>query len=86
MAEVEVLDSSADARDGGDILQLDQGDLETVIPKKTRKKVRILDGRYRGDKATVIALDKKQYQGTLKLQEDGRILENVPYEDFSKLA
>jgi DNA/RNA-binding protein KIN17 len=85
-AEVEVLDSSGSARDGGDILRLDQDDLETVVPKETGKKVRILNGRYRGDKATVVALDKKRYQSTLKLLHDDRILENVPYEDFSKLA
>jgi KN17 SH3-like C-terminal domain len=32
-AEVEILDSDPDARDGGDILRLDQADLETVVPK-----------------------------------------------------
>jgi DNA/RNA-binding protein KIN17 len=86
IAEVEVLDSSADARDGGDILRLDQDDLETVIPKETGKKVRILNGRYRGEKATVETFDKKRYQATLKLLHDARILEKVPYEDFSKLV
>jgi hypothetical protein len=48
-----------DTQDGGDILQLDQDDLETVVPKETGKKVWILDGRYRGGKATLVALDKK---------------------------
>ena len=86
VAEVEVLDTSVNARDGGDVLRLDQDDLETVIPKETGKRVRILNGRYRGEKAKVIALDKKRGQGSLKLQEDGRVLENIPYEDFSKLA
>jgi hypothetical protein len=46
-AEVEVLDSDPDTRDGGDILRLDQDDLETVIPKEG-KQVRILNGRERG--------------------------------------
>jgi DNA/RNA-binding protein KIN17 len=83
-AEVEVLDSCPDERDGGDILRLDQDDLETVVPKEG-KKVRILKGRFRGERAKVVSLDKKTYQAVLKL-EDGTVLERVDYEDFSKLA
>lgn len=85
-AEVEVLDSGAEARDGGDILRLDQDDLETVIPKDTGKKVRILNGKYRGEKARVAELDKKSCQAILRLTVNDRILKGVPYEDFSKLA
>eukprot|EP00980_Cylindrotheca_fusiformis_P006455 scaffold1376_cov125-Cylindrotheca_fusiformis.AAC.21 len=84
-AEVEILDSSKDAKDGGDVLRMDQEDLETVIPKELGKKVRILNGRFRGEKATVVDLNKTDYMGVLKLR-DGTILEKVPYEDFSKLA
>jgi DNA/RNA-binding protein KIN17 len=84
-AEVEVLDSDPDARDGGDILRLDQDDLETVIPKEG-KQVRILNGRERGQKAIVTALDKKRCKGSLKLEHDNTILEGVQYEDFSKVA
>jgi DNA/RNA-binding protein KIN17 len=79
-AEVEILEG-----DNQDILRLDQDDLDTVIPKETGKRVRILNGRYRGEKATVLDLNKKQYKGVLKLK-DGEVLENVPYEDFSKTA
>lgn len=85
-AEVEVLDSGPDRRDGGDILRLDQDDLETVIPKEEGKKVRILNGKYRGDKARVEALDKARSEATLRLLESKRTIEHVPYEDFSKLA
>jgi DNA/RNA-binding protein KIN17 len=88
-AEVEVLDSSPDARDGGDVLRLDQKDLETVIPKKEdrQQKVRILNGKYRGHKAKIQHLDKKNYQADLKLSgEDGQQLKNVPYEDFSQIG
>jgi DNA/RNA-binding protein KIN17 len=85
-AEVEVLDSGPDKRDGGDILKLDQDDLETVIPKEAGTKVRVLNGKYRGEKARVEELDKRKYQATLRLIGDNRILESVRYEDFSKLA
>jgi DNA/RNA-binding protein KIN17 len=86
MAEVEVLDSGPDQRDGGDILRLDQDDLETVIPKEVGTKVRVLNGKYRGDKALVEELNKSTYHATLRLMDDDQILEGVPYEDFSKLA
>ena len=82
-AEVEILDSDPDARDGGDILRLDQADLETVVPKlkhhdsdKNQKKknkspkVRVLVGKYRGHKAVVEYLDKKRYVADLVVRLD----------------
>ena len=84
-AEVEVLESSRKARDGGDVLQIDQDDLETVIPKELGEKVRIVNGKYRGKKARVEKLDKKEYRAELKLTEDDRIV-TLDYEDFSKMA
>lgn len=83
-AEVEVLDSGPKERDGGDVLRLDQDDLETVIAKEG-KSVRVLNGPGRGKKAKVIALNPDRYKATLKL-DDGTVLEKVRYEDFSKLA
>lgn len=83
-AEVEVLDSESDKRDGGDILRLDQDDLETVVPKEG-KSVRIVNGPGRGKKAMVISLNPEQYKATLQV-EDGTLLERVDYGDFSKLA
>jgi DNA/RNA-binding protein KIN17 len=81
-AEVAVLDD--DGKEG-DILRLDQKDLETVIPKEG-KKVRLLKGKYRGQKAKLVSADKKKYRATLKLVDDGEILEKVDFEDFSQLA
>lgn len=83
-AEIEVLDSRQGEGDGGDILRLDQDDLETVIPKEG-KQVKILNGEGRGEMAWVISLNPKRYKATLKL-EDGSLLERVDYEDFSKLV
>lgn len=83
-AEIEVLDSSRGARDGGDILRIDQDDLETVIPKDLGEKVRILNGEYRGMKARVERLDKKRYEAELRLDEDKIV--TLDYEDFSMIA
>jgi DNA/RNA-binding protein KIN17 len=83
-AEVEVLDSGPEVRDGGDVLLLDQNDMETVIPK-VGKMVRILNGPGRSKKAKVISLDPGRQEAVLEL-ETGQKLESARYEDFSKLA
>lgn len=59
--------------------------METVIPKDVGEKVRIVNGRYRGKKARVEKLDKKEYRAELRLVEDDRIVV-LEYEDFSKMA
>ena len=84
-AEVEVLDTSRDKRDGGDVLRIDQDDLETVIPKELGEKVRILNGKWRGSKARVERLDKKRYEAEVRLVDDDRIV-TLDYEDFSIIA
>ena len=84
-ARVEVLESSRKANDGGDILRLDQDDLETVIPKKLGEKVRILVGQHRGKKAKVLRLTKEDYRAEVRLTDDD-IVVTLDYEDFSMLA
>lgn len=85
MAAVEILDTSPDAKDGGDLIRIDQDDLETVVPKEG-KECRILNGRGRGKRAEVVSLDKAKYRGTLKILDSGEIVEKMHYEDFSKIA
>mmetsp|Transcript_19596 Transcript_19596/g.28970 ORF Transcript_19596/g.28970 Transcript_19596/m.28970 type:complete len:450 (+) Transcript_19596:56-1405(+) len=84
-ARVEVLESSRKAKDGGDILRLDQDDLETVIPKEAGEKIRILSGKHRGKKAKVLRLTKEDYRAELRLTDDDRVI-TLDYEDFSMLA
>jgi len=84
-AEVEIIASSSDANDGGDILQLDQDDLETVIPRSVGKKCRILNGEGRGSLATLIKFDERKSRADLQLLDgDERIIRKVDYDDFSK--
>ena len=82
-AEVEVLDEPDST--GGDILRLDQNDLDTVVPREG-KKVRIVKGEFRGKKAKVVALDKKKYRATLKVLDTDEVLEKIDFEAFSQLA
>ncbi|KAL7481295.1 hypothetical protein ACHAW6_006983 [Cyclotella cf. meneghiniana] len=84
-AEVEVLESHRKAKDGGDILRMDQDDLETVVPKEVGEKVRIVNGRWRGEKARVVKLDKANYKAELRLAEEDRVVV-LDYEDFSMMA
>ena len=84
-AEVEVLDETDKTSSSGDILRLDQNDLDTVVPREG-KKVRVLKGEFRGKKAKVVALDKKKYRATLKLLDTDEVLEKVDFEEFSQLA
>ena len=85
MAEVEILDTAPDAKDGGDLIRIDQDDLETVVPKEG-KECRILNGRGRGKRAEVVSLDKAKYRGTLKILDSGEVVQKIHYEDFSKIA
>ena len=84
-AEVEVMDTSNDTRDGGDILRIDQDDLETVVPKEEGQKVRVVNGKWRGSKARVQKLDKQKYVAELKLSDDDQVI-ILDYEDFSMIA
>ena len=87
VAEVEILG-------GGDVLRLDQSDLETVVPKNFKKsRVRILRGKFRGETARVDYLDKSRYHADLVVKDkaasrkdERRLhLRDVPYEDFSSI-
>ncbi len=92
-AEVEVLESSGrrgveKEKGAGDVLRIDQDDLETVIPKVLGERVRILNGRHRGKKARVQTLDKADYRAELKLadNDEGERVVVIDYEDFSAIA
>jgi len=84
-AVIEILDSGPERRDGGEIIKVDQDNLETVIPKEG-KRVCILNGKRRGRDAELIAIDNKKCRATLKLISNDKILKKVDFNDFSKVA
>jgi DNA/RNA-binding protein KIN17 len=70
------------------VLKLDQSHVETVIPS-VDKRVMIVNGAYRGCKATLKSINVDKFCCTVKIDEGlytGRSLENVDYEDVCKLA
>lgn len=73
--------------DTGKKLKLDQEHLETVIPA-IGKLVRIVNGAYRGEKATLETLDEKRFCVDVVIASGllmGRQLKGIQYEDVCKL-
>lgn len=67
------------------VLELDQDDLETVIPKPGGK-VLILRGAHRGSQAVVLSIDVDAYAVNLILTSTEEELQNIEYEAISRLA
>ena len=70
--------------DSGDVLRVDQLELETVVPAAGGA-VRLLAGAQRGRRAELAALRVQDFAADLRLA-DGALLRAVPYEDFSREA
>lgn len=73
--------------DGGDILQVDQAELETVLPQPGGT-VRVLQGAYRGCKASMLGIDEQNFKAKIRLMDGkqaGKTLDS-DYEDISKLS
>ena len=75
--------------ESGDLLQLDQDDLETVIPA-VGGRVRLVNGRGRGEEGVLAALDEANFCVSVRVEGDGPLagttLERVDYEDVCKLS
>ncbi|NWZ73141.1 KIN17 protein, partial [Acrocephalus arundinaceus] len=74
--------------DSGHKLKLDQTHLETVIPAPG-KKVMVLNGGYRGYEGILESINEKRFSVTITIDSGplrGRRVEDIQYEDVSKLA
>lgn len=73
--------------DGRDILQIDQAELETVLPQPGGV-VCMLQGPYKGCKASMVGIDELKFKANIRLldgKQAGKVLD-VDYEEISKLA
>uniref|UniRef100_A0A383WDC4 DNA/RNA-binding protein Kin17 WH-like domain-containing protein n=1 Tax=Tetradesmus obliquus TaxID=3088 RepID=A0A383WDC4_TETOB len=80
VAEVAMLDS-------GDVLRIDQAELETVLPSPGGR-VLVVNGPYRGSRGSLLGIDAAKYQAEVELrggQYDGKAVW-FEYEDICKLA
>ncbi|XP_017059782.1 DNA/RNA-binding protein KIN17 [Drosophila ficusphila] len=74
--------------DTGEKLKVDQAHLETVIPALD-KPVMVVNGAYRGSEALLRKLNERKYSVSVEILHGplkGRIVDNVQYEDISKLS
>uniref|UniRef100_A0A061SGC7 DNA/RNA-binding protein KIN17 n=1 Tax=Tetraselmis sp. GSL018 TaxID=582737 RepID=A0A061SGC7_9CHLO len=80
VAEISMLDS-------GDVLRVDQEQLETVIPQPGGQ-VLIVNGAYRGSRAKLLDVDLNKFKGHLRVTSGNMKGESLwlDYEDFSKAA
>jgi DNA/RNA-binding protein KIN17 len=73
--------------DGGDVIRVDQAQLETVLPAPGGA-VRVVRGAHRGALATLLGVDVDRFKARVRVRRgpaDGRELE-LDYEDVCKLA
>lgn len=77
-ARVQMIDSNA-------VLEVDQDDLQTVIPKPGGE-VFLLRGTHRGRKATVKSINIDSFSVTATLTESGQDIPNIEYEAVSRVA
>lgn len=73
--------------ESGHKLKLDQQHLETVIPA-IGKLVKIVNGAYRGEIATLLSLDERNFSVDIEIASGllkGRKISSVEYEDICKL-
>eukprot|EP00644_Phytophthora_capsici_P013387 jgi/Phyca11/8556/fgenesh1_pm.PHYCAscaffold_29_\ len=74
--------------DSGDVLRLDQDDLETVIPKPGRK-VKIVNGLGRGCTAKLLDISVDDFCARIRIDSGahrGEVVDRVEYEDICRLA
>ena len=74
--------------DSRDVLQLDQDDLETVIPAVGRR-VCVVNGRGRGATGVLLGIDVEDFSVSVEVDagpDKGAVLRRVDYEDVSRLA
>ncbi|GBG82823.1 hypothetical protein CBR_g36354 [Chara braunii] len=74
--------------DGGDVLRVDQAELETVLPQ-IGGRVRVVNGAYRGEHAILLGIEPEKFCAKVRIEKgrfDGRVLPAVEYEDICKVA
>uniref|UniRef100_A0A453E084 Uncharacterized protein n=1 Tax=Aegilops tauschii subsp. strangulata TaxID=200361 RepID=A0A453E084_AEGTS len=79
VGEIEMLESKH-------VVRVDQAELETVIPQ-IGGLVRVVNGAYRGSNARLLSVDTERFSARLRVEKglyEGRVLEDVEYEDICK--
>ena len=83
VAAVEQTVATITMLDSQDVLQVDEADLDTVIPSRNEI-VRIVRGQHAGKMATLLEKNPSTCLGVLQLQGNETVVE-LDYADFSKM-
>jgi DNA/RNA-binding protein KIN17 len=73
--------------DSGDVIRIDQAELETVLPSLGGR-VLVVNGSYRGTKGRLLGIDTKKFQAEVELlggSADGQHVW-LEYEDVCKVS
>ncbi|KDO30767.1 hypothetical protein SPRG_04668 [Saprolegnia parasitica CBS 223.65] len=84
---IELFGADIKVHDSGDIVRVDQDDLETVIPL-VGKPVKIVNGLGRGHLGTLVSINEEAFAVSVLLTtgpHKGRTLDKVEYEDVCKM-
>jgi DNA/RNA-binding protein KIN17 len=74
--------------ESGMVVQVDQAELETVIPQ-IGGIVKIVNGAYRGSNARLLSINTSNFTAKVQIEKgmyDGRVLNAVEYEDICKFS
>lgn len=71
--------------DGDDVLQVDQAELETVLPQEGGTVI-VLREPHRGSKAVMQGINTAAYTANVRLQDAKQTVLRLPYEDVCKVA
>ena len=81
LAEIEMQGS-------GDVLRIDQEQLETVIPQ-VGGRVLVVNGEFVGQKATLESIDTRKFCASIRIvkgPDSGTVVPSIDYEDICKLG
>eukprot|EP00249_Psilotum_nudum_P015614 c25428_g1_i1 orf=202-1413(+) len=81
VGEIKMLES-------GDVLKVDQEELETVIPQ-VGGSVKIVNGAYRGSNARLLSIDTAKFTTKVQIEKgvyNGRVISDIEYEDICKIS
>lgn len=87
VAELKLLPPGVTGAPAGTLLQMDQADLETVLPA-LGKLVQVVNGSYRGEIGVLLNLDEAKYTAKIRIESGvlrGKEVTGVEYEDICKL-
>lgn len=81
---VDRLTAEVEMSDSGDVLRINQAQLETVLPS-VGGAVLVVNGAHRGERGTLTGIDEKKYCALVQLASGGAV-QAIPYEDVCKTA